>query len=113
MNGLYWVPFSQLPQLPIKLCVTTGLSCLPIHGAPVPCVLLPDLTPLVPSGLRFALSTHRHPGMPPGRRRCFFSFCSLYTPTLEQLTYDFAFVYMSCLLTMENNMRTRTITFQL
>ena len=34
-------------------------------------------------------------GCPRGGWRCFFSFCTLYTPTLEQLPYDFAFVYKS------------------
>lgn len=66
MKSLYLVPFSQLPRLPMELCVTTSLSCLPFHGVPVPSALLLDLTPLVPSGLWFALSTHRHLGMPPG-----------------------------------------------
>ena len=67
MNGLYLVPFSQLPRLPMELGVTTGLSCLPFHSVPVPWALLLDLTPLVPSELWFAFSTHRHLGMPPGR----------------------------------------------
>lgn len=85
-----WSRFLNFPSN----SVTTGLSCLPFHSMPVAWALLLDLTPLVPSGLWFALSTHRHGGCPRGGWRCFF-FCTLYTPTLEQLTYDFAFVYKS------------------
>ena len=109
MNSLYLVPFSQLP---IELCHHwPQLLALPQHA----CALGPplDLTPLVPSGLWFALSTHRHLGMPPGRMEVLLLLLCFVHSYLGTTNLRFCICLQVCLLTMENNLRTRTITFQL
>lgn len=101
MSSLYLVfPFSQLPSRTLSPLASAACH---FHSMPVPWALLLDLTPLVPSGLWFALSTHRHLGMPQadGGASSPSVLCTL-LPWNNPNTI--CICLQVCLLTMENNL---------